>query len=143
MVDPHLFVRAPGSEAWHWHPGCAHYPVGRNLERHFGWPNDGIPCAWCGSRGSGKPDLDERAHTVLSVLRADGRLRELGVRAERVAWQYGDARFLFSGLSRTQSPVISRAALRESHAVEIADSICRWAAREEDTRRKYGRSAGI
>ncbi len=69
----------------------------------------------------------------------DARLRQLGARAERVAWQYGDARFVFKGLSRQQSPVISRNELREAHAVEIADSICRWAAHGEDTRRRYGR----
>lgn len=139
MGDPHLLLRNPGSDVWHWHPGCPEFPIGKNAERHFGWAPDGVPCAWCGSRGSGKPDLDERAYTVLAVLRDDARLRQLGARAERVAWQYGDARFVFKGLSRQQSPVISRNELREAHAVEIADSICRWAAHGEDTRRRYGR----
>jgi hypothetical protein len=76
-------------------------------------------CAWCASRGSGTPELDDAAYVVMVLLRA------MGVFAVGVRWSEDVAEFLV----RVADDVISRRAsihgLIDTDHTELARSLAR------------------
>lgn len=76
-------------------------------------------CAWCASRGSGTPDIDDAAYVVVVLLRG------MGEAAAYVNWSNDIAEFVFREAGRTAIFRVSVLGLIDTDHAELAHSLAR------------------